>query len=172
MKINQKKVFLHLKTFFKFLIITMILIAVIIYIESLSWAVFWIIRIVYPFVIGAAIAFVINIPMTYIETKLLPENFKSKRTVALLLSVAIVLGLIILIAVLIIPKFVDSVFELKNKVPEFYRYLAFKMDEHEWLAPISEKIRENYTSRDFTLGFEQIINFFKRWKPKYCAYGL
>lgn len=97
----------------------MILIAVIIYIESLSWAVFWIIRIVYPFVIGSYVPFVINILMTYIETKLLPENFKSKRTVALLLSVAIVLGLIILIAVLIIPKFVDLVFELKNKVPSF-----------------------------------------------------
>ena len=86
-----------------------------------------IISIISPFVIGAAIAFILNLPMGFFETKL--SNFKTKkgkklgknfiRTVSLILAI-LVIGLIItLIVNLILPEIINIITLLIEKVPYY-----------------------------------------------------
>lgn len=86
-----------------------------------------IISIISPFVIGAAIAFILNLPMGFFETKL--SNFKTKkgkklgknfiRTVSLILAI-LVIGLIItLIVNLILPEIINIITLLIEKLPYY-----------------------------------------------------
>ena len=86
-----------------------------------------IISIISPFVIGAAIAFILNLSMGFFETKL--SNFKTKkgkklgknfiRTVSLILAI-LVIGLIItLIVNLILPEIINIITLLIEKLPYY-----------------------------------------------------
>lgn len=60
--------------------------------------------ILFPFVLGGAIAFILNIPMTAIEKKLFPQNGKIARSLSLVLSLAGVLAVITIVIVVVIPQ--------------------------------------------------------------------
>lgn len=86
-----------------------------------------IISIISPFVVGAAIAFILNLPMGFFESKL--SNFKTKkgkklgkkfiRTVSLILAI-LVIGLIFsLIVNLILPEIINIITLLIEKLPYY-----------------------------------------------------
>lgn len=68
-------------------------------------------KIVFPFALGGAIAFVINVPMSFLEKKMLgkiKENNKigkkAARPISLLLTIILVAGVIILVMFGVIPQ--------------------------------------------------------------------
>lgn len=70
-------------------------------------AVDFVLGIVMPFLVGGAIAFVINVPMKSIERHLFAKNGKLakwRRPVAYLLTLALVIGIITLALVVVIPE--------------------------------------------------------------------
>lgn len=99
-----------------------------------------------PFTLGACIAFVVNIPMKFLEKKFLKvknkkrksengiEINKSKRFLSILLSVIIILGILIWLMSLLIP-------ELINVVKTFIQYLSGLPAE---LAPTINELAGNY----------------------------
>lgn len=60
--------------------------------------------ILFPFVLGGAIAFILNLPMTAIERKLFPKNGKLARPVSLVLSILCVFAVIAIVIVVVIPQ--------------------------------------------------------------------
>lgn len=86
-----------------------------------------VISIVSPFVIGAAIAFILNLPMGFFETKL--SNFKTKkgkklgkgfiRTVSLILAILVIALILTLIINLILPEIINIVTLLIEKLPYY-----------------------------------------------------
>lgn len=88
-----------------------------------------------PVLIGLGIAFVLNIPMMFIEKKFLGfiDNFsfgkkdkkngnrhKLKRFIAIFLTIIIILGLIVGVFTFLIPQLINSVNTLIEKFPDYY----------------------------------------------------
>ena len=76
-----------------------------------------------PFLLGAALAFVLNVPMSFLERRLLffmDRRFpKAKRPVALLLTLALALLVVYLVMSLVIPQIIATVETIIKAVPGF-----------------------------------------------------
>lgn len=74
-----------------------------------------------PFLLGGAIAFILNVPMRNIE-KLLPikgEN-RFKRPVALIAAVAAVAAVLLTVMIVVIPELWKTFYSLRESVPAFF----------------------------------------------------
>lgn len=97
--------------------------------------IFFLLGIIKPFLYGAAIAFVLNIPMKAIEKGLLsrvgnPKFAKAKRPVSIFLSFAAVVLVIVLVTVTVVPQVTKTMMELGNKIP------AFLVEAQIWLEEL------------------------------------
>lgn len=76
-----------------------------------------------PFVIGVAIAFVVNLPLKWIEEKLLvkiPGKFqKYKRSISIVLSLLFFAGILAFVVMTVIPQMAKSLTQLAQKIPVF-----------------------------------------------------
>ncbi len=93
-------------------------------IEVLLKSILFLLGIVRPFLYGAAIAFVLNIPMKAIEKGLFsktknPKADKIKRPVSIFLSFAAVILVIVTVTVTVVPQVTKTMMELGNKIPLF-----------------------------------------------------
>ncbi len=90
-----------------------------------------------PFIFGAGMAFVLNVPMRAIEGKLGKiANLRLRRLVAVVLTVLAVLLVIALVFVLLIPQITDTVTSLVPKLQQFFKNIekdinAFLQDNPE-----------------------------------------
>ena len=83
------------------------------------------IHLLLPFIIGAIIAFILNIPMTKIESfikgKLKNKNTKLPiRTISITLSLVFFLAFILLICFLLIPELIENIQLLIKNIPHFF----------------------------------------------------
>ncbi|RDU22485.1 AI-2E family transporter [Anaerosacchariphilus polymeriproducens] len=82
-------------------------------------------RIIFPFVLGGAIAFVLNVPMHFIEmnlNKLMKKSVigkKISRPISLILSILIVIGVISLVAFVVIPELSVTLIGLGTNIEKF-----------------------------------------------------
>ena len=76
-----------------------------------------------PFIIGAAIAFVVNLPMKYIEENWLthlPKKLQnSKRTIGIVLSLLFFVAVIAFVVITVIPQVGRTLNQLTQKIPVF-----------------------------------------------------
>lgn len=77
-----------------------------------------------PFIIGASIAFVVNLPMKFIEEKWLshlPEKLQnSKRTIGIVLSLLFFVAVIAFVVITVIPQMGRTLNQLAQKIPVFF----------------------------------------------------
>lgn len=98
-------------------------------------AVVFIFGIVFPFLLGGAIAFVLNVPMNFLEEKIFGNRWMKKRKaakkvarpVSLVLTIAIVIGVVVLVMFVVIPELTRTLLSLgstiRDFVPEAQRFL-------------------------------------------------
>ena len=84
------------------------------YISSIALAIKWLVSLVKPLLIGAMLAMILSVPLGFIEKHLFRKNptakkEKAKRPVAILLSLILVIGIFVGIAVLVIPELLGAV---------------------------------------------------------------
>lgn len=92
--------------------------------DILLEGIFFLLGIMRPFIYGAAIAFVLNIPMKEIEKGLFskvknPRVNKIKRPVSIFLAFAAVVLVIVFVTVTVVPQVTKTMIELGNKIPQF-----------------------------------------------------
>lgn len=75
-------------------------------------------------IIGAVIAYILNIPMTFFEKKLFSKLKKGRRMLSILASILITVIILALLFSYIIPRFVDSVSLLVESLPLFLSELV------------------------------------------------
>lgn len=96
-----------------------------------------------PFLLGTAIAFLINMPLTGIENKVLknwnPKRSGLKRSVSLLLSLIIFGASIYFIVRLVVPRLVESVIILYNNVPRLLNQLMKYPIVHDQVVNLAMK---------------------------------
>ena len=81
----------------------------------------WLLRILAPFLLGGAIAFVLNVPMRAIERHLFPHSRKGRglrRPLALVLTLVAVLGVLTLASSVIGPGVADAIMTIVRQIPD------------------------------------------------------
>ena len=83
-------------------------------------------NIVFPFALGGAIAFVINVPMSFLEKKLFEKSKKGNKTgrklarpVSLILTVVLLFGVIALVMLGVIPQLTRTMGSLMLSIADF-----------------------------------------------------
>ena len=117
---------INLKEIKKIIFLAIVLVFAFIYIKEIWQFITFIIKIFMPFIIGLAIAFVINVLMNTIEKKWLKKwNTKSniKRVISLLLSIILVISFIIFLLLLIIPNLQNTIALFANSIPIYSQNL-------------------------------------------------
>lgn len=75
---------------------------------------------VFPFLLGAAIAFILNVPMRWIEGKIRPgKPCRWRRAVCLVLTLILVTGILTMVMVVVVPEFFRTLITLQSSVPLF-----------------------------------------------------
>lgn len=87
--------------------------------------IFQVLNLLFPFILGGIIAFILNIPMTkienFIKSKQKNKNIKIPvRVIAITLSLVIFIGTILLICFLLIPELIENIQLLINNIPTFF----------------------------------------------------
>lgn len=102
-------------------------------IEAVFKGIGFMFEIIKPFIIGAVIAFVVNIPMKRIEEKLLnkwrgKKASSLKRPISLCMALLLVFALLTLVVVAIVPQIGNTLTTLGDKLPGFFTNVK------KWLA--------------------------------------
>ncbi len=110
----------ELIVFTAFLVVALWKFDVVIEVLKTAW------KIVFPFALGGAIAFVINVPMSFLEKKILrkikEENKtgkKAARPISLLLTIILVAGVIVLVMFGVIPQLTQTMGNLMTSISDF-----------------------------------------------------
>ncbi|HJA11976.1 MAG TPA: AI-2E family transporter [Candidatus Mediterraneibacter merdipullorum] len=80
--------------------------------------------IVFPFLLGGGIAFILNVPMTFLEKKIFRNRWMKEkkaakrlaRPVSLVLTIAIVVGVIVLVMFVVIPELTKTILSLGHTI--------------------------------------------------------
>lgn len=106
----------------------------VIYSSQLAAAAGALVSILSPFIAGCAIAFVLNLPLRFLERRVFARwNGKAKRAVCILLSLVFVLLLVTFVVVMVVPQLVAAGQRLAQQVPLAIEKLAA------WLYDMSVK---------------------------------
>ena len=109
-------------------------------------------HILFPFILGVIIAFVLNIPMTKIEN-FLKSKIKNKntklpiRTISITLSLIIFISFILLICFLLIPELIENIQLLIKNIPSFIENIqTWVLDLVENYPEIQVKVKEVFNN--------------------------
>lgn len=103
-----------------------------------------------PFLLGACLAFILNVPMRFLETRALRVMDRAdwskrlKRPVAMVLVIALVLAVVYLLLSLIIPEIINTIVTVVNAIPGFVARVS------DWLKPYGFDLSQ-YLNASFTL---------------------
>ena len=103
-----------------------VVLTAVIHIDAVVQFIAFVLGVLSPFLIGSAIAFVLNLPMKFIETKLLGDNrIKSRkmraarRPISLILTLFLVIGLFSLVILVVVPELVNTFTLMVENINEF-----------------------------------------------------
>lgn len=106
-----------------------------------------------PFIVGGAIAFILNVPMKKIEKHLFKNNKrleKFKRPAAYLLTLLCVIGIIVLAMVVVLPELGNTIGLLVAQIPKAFDSVAVWLGElpeqYPALAPAVEELNVDWSS--------------------------
>ena len=92
--------------------------------------------ILFPFVLGLCLAYLISVPMRFIERVLFPEKKKplakfwrkTKRPISLFITFILVLGVIAVVLFIVVPELITTGEGLYKAIPDFVREVQVKVD--------------------------------------------
>ena len=115
-----------------------------------------------PFVIGAAIAFVFNVPMRAIERQLEGIRPGLRRALAIVLTIFALVLIIMFVIELLIPQVRQTVVSLSEKIPAFAEAVSLQLaDLMENHPELNEWIRESFDLQtlDWTMILKNMLSF-------------
>lgn len=119
-------------------------------------------HIAWPFILGAAIAFILNVPMRNIERHLtvFGEGSRLRRPVSLVVTILLVTGGLFLVIFVVAPQLVKTFLNLQSSIPVFF---AGVRDEAERIFASNPQILEymNQMEVDWQEVFQNMVAFLK-----------
>lgn len=131
-------------------------------IENLAAGFVFLMRIVFPFILGGAMAFILNIPMHFLEGRVFAKAKKKKlvRPVSLVLSILFVVAILQIVLVVVIPEIAATFASISKNIEAFLPKLE------QWLTeafPDSEQLELWIDSLEFNWDkiLQSAVNFLK-----------
>lgn len=131
-------------------------------IENLAAGFVFLMRIVFPFILGGAMAFILNIPMHFLEGRVFAKAKKKKlvRPVSLVLSILFVVAILQIVLVVVIPEIAATFASISKNIEAFLPKLE------QWLTeafPDSEQLEMWINSLEFNWDkiLQSAVNFLK-----------
>lgn len=129
MDLNKK----NMKKLYRLLVFAAFLCLTVIYIKEVTGMVVTLLDIVKPFIIGAAMAFVLNIPMRFIEKHCFGKSqnkyaVKLKRPVSILLTLIAVFLLLTFVVLIVVPQITETIIELGHRIPVFVNQVILEAE--------------------------------------------
>ena len=124
------------------------------YSQTVGNGIFLLFRIILPFLVGAAIAFILNIPLNGIEGKILKkwQGKKAdtlKRPVSIVLSILFVVAIISLVVLAVVPQIKSTITTLGAKIPAFYERVVESLTRLSVSYPVLQEQLANIQHLDF-----------------------
>lgn len=126
----------------------------------------WLLGILSPFLLGGAIAFVLNVPMRAIERHLYPgakKGGKLRRPLALVLTLVAVLGVLTLASCVIGPGIAETVRTIAAQVPAAVERLWQQVRQLEQYLPLLEEALGGWNPEDWKSLSEKAIQLAQSW---------
>lgn len=131
-------------------------------IENLAAGFIFLCRIVFPFILGGAMAFILNIPLHFLENKLFAKAKKKKivRSLSLVLSILFVLAILQIVLVVVLPEIATTIASISKNIEAFLPKLE------QWITdafPDGEQIGLWIDSLEFNWDkiIQSAVNFLK-----------
>lgn len=109
-----------------------------------------------PFILGAAIAFVLNVPMRRIESSLshvLKKGSRLLRPVSMALSILLVAGVLFLVMFVVAPQLVRTLLGLQSSIPVFFG------EVRQWLEQLfAENLQILTNMEQIQIDWQQLFN--------------
>ncbi len=124
-------------------------------IRAIFGVVLYFIDLIFPFIIGACIAFIFNVPLRKIETGLFKKkpDFKGKRAISYILSLLLVIGILTLALFVILPELIETVKQITTQIPN-----AIERSK-DFLLGLTHKFPEiNRAVENIEIDYQGIIN--------------
>ena len=125
---------------------------------------------VFPFVLGACVAFVLNVPMRFIEIRIIekwikdPKNYlyKNRRAISLVITLILVAGVLFFVFFQVVPALVDTigtVIEQSQVAIQALQRWAYQLGDR--YPDIAQKITQQIT--EIRLDWDEIIQKVGAW---------
>lgn len=83
-----------------------------------------------PFLLGGAIAFILNVPMRKIERDIMPKKAgRWKRGVSLLLALILIISILVVVVFVVTPELIATLWNLQNSIPVFVNNVLENMEQ-------------------------------------------
>ena len=117
-----------------------------------------------PFILGGVIAFIMKIPLNFLERKVFDkvknEKFqKHKRTISIAISFIFIILVFFLITAIILPQLIKSFDGLRKSLPSFLQMAIDKTREIPYLNNYSDKLQSEYDNLSWNEIFNRIKGF-------------
>lgn len=120
------------------------------------------VHIIWPFILGAAIAFILNVPMRNIERGLSGVKPGSRlwRPISLVATILLVTGILFLVIFVVVPQLVSTFMTLQNSIPQFFAGIR---EEAERIFARNPQILDfmNQLEVDWQKVFQDTVGFLK-----------
>ena len=126
-----------------------------------------------PFLLGGAIAFVLNVPMRAIERKLFAKSRKQnkmKRPISLVLALLMVVGILTLAGLVIVPGIKGAMTSLADQIPEAFAKLQEQVMELETYLPQMEQFLAEL-SVDWGSMTQKAVSMLRNWGSNLISSG-
>ncbi len=134
---------------------------------AVAMAVGWLLEILAPFLLGGAMAFVLNVPMRAIERHLFPprpgKRGKGRRPLALLITLLAVIGVLVLASSVIGPGIAEAVRSLAAQVPAAAERLWEQVSRLEQYLPMLESLLADWNMEDWKNITQKAAELLQTW---------
>ncbi|MBS5703591.1 MAG: AI-2E family transporter, partial [Butyricicoccus pullicaecorum] len=123
-------------------------------------------------IIGGAIAFILNVPMRFVEGKLFPRRYgrkrnplyRMRRVLSLLLTLALVIAALCVLLLMVVPEMARSFLTMRDRIPEFFNQLIVYVDslarEYPEIFAEIQAFATDWSKADWKTIGETVWNFF------------
>ena len=133
------------------------------YVSVIAMAVSWLFDLFLPLIMGALIAVALNVPMGIIEGRLFqkkstPFRDKARRPLAIVVSLLLVIGSVVLVVALIVPEMVRVVGVVVSSFSQYVDQLTAIDDKVNWaIVPFGEELSR------IDLDWESLVGELEAW---------
>lgn len=141
-----------------------LLIGALFYIEAIKTIFLNILGVITPFLVSGAVAFVLTIPMNFIEkllNKVKSKKFKKFiRPISIILTLILTFGIITLVIALIVPQLINAVVTIEKNLPAIAQKAIDFLKSYSFTEAYGEKLDKFVNNLSWTHLFDRIKGFF------------